>query len=155
MPRKKTSEFESYESKKKTDRHARITRSMIDSDAWRELGVHEVAVYLMLKNMHFKKTQHGAVIDDNRRRLIITFKEARECLKMSGKRFKKAIDKLESVGLIEVVQRSRNMKHANIYGLSDKWHNYKAERPGKKWPTHRKVKRSEEVSEDGLIRVEF
>ncbi|MFO8078446.1 MAG: hypothetical protein R6U21_07390, partial [Thermoplasmatota archaeon] len=28
------SEFESYESKKKTDRHARITRSMIDSDAW-------------------------------------------------------------------------------------------------------------------------
>jgi len=152
---KKISEFESFEAKKTTEKHLRITRSMIDSEAWRELGAHEIAVYLMLKHMFFKKTEHGFVIAENSRRLIITFAEAKECLKVSGSRFKKAIDKLEAVGLIDVVQRSRNMKHANIYGLSDRWQEYETDKPGKKWPLRRTKELPEEETPAGYIRLDY
>ncbi len=128
---------------------------MIDSEAWRELGAHEVAVYLMLKHMFYKTTVDGAVTEQNSKRLIITFAEAKECLKISGARFKKAIDKLEAVGLIDVVQRSRNMKHANIYGLSARWQEYKAEKPGKKWPLRRIKDDPGEEAIDGYVRLDY
>ncbi len=43
---------------------------------------------------------------------------------MSWDRFKKSIDKLLQVGLIDIVKHRPQNRKATIYGLSSRWHKY-------------------------------
>ena len=105
--------FLPFESASKNSAYARITRNMVKSRAWQELNTFEQVLYLHLK----LKYKPGSEKD-----LSFTYKEGEKL--MSKRTFTKSIDKLIAVGLVDLIRHAPYSQACNIYGLSDRWHDY-------------------------------
>ncbi len=107
--------FHPFESKSENSPYARITRSMVNSPAWQELNCYEQTLYLQLKLKYTGKP--GSEKD-----ISFTYQEGEKL--MSKRVFTRSIDKLIEVGLIDLVRHMPYSSLCNIYGLSDRWHDY-------------------------------
>jgi len=122
MARKKqTWRFKDFESFSNNGRWTRIAGDMIQSKAWKALGVYEQSLYLHMKNK-FRVNKQG---DSNERNISFTYEEGQQL--MSKARFIKAIDRLIEVGFIDLVEHWQHSKRPTIYGLSTRWKDYGTE----------------------------
>jgi hypothetical protein len=119
MPRKKKPTHRSFESMNDHGRFIKLTVSMMESEAWKQLTVYEQALYLHIKAKYRGIGRNGT---DNSRDLSFTYQEGTRL--MSRYRFTRAIDALIEVGLIDIVRHLPQAREATIYGLSDRWHHY-------------------------------
>ncbi len=110
--------FHSFESITENSPYARITRNMVKSKAWQELNAYEQVLYLHLKLKYTGKP--GSEKD-----LSFTYKEGENL--MSKRTFTRSMDKLIAVGLVDLIRHMPYSQACNIYGLSDRWHNYGTE----------------------------
>jgi len=94
-------------------KYVRITKSMITSRAWKELDTFDKVAY-----MHFKLEYNG-----NKKEVKLPYKDMDGV--MSRDRFKKCIDNLLKVGLIDIVHHRPQARDATIYGLSSRWHKFR------------------------------
>ncbi len=120
MARIRKASFEKFESISENSNYVRLTHSMLQSLAWKELPPDAVSVYLHLKAKYKFKSSTG---EHNAHNLEMTYKEA-AALHIPKKKFTKAIDKLLEVGLLDLVEHRPYSKLCNIYGLSTRWHKY-------------------------------
>jgi len=125
--------FHSFESSTENSPYARITRNMINSRAWQALNCFEQTIYLHLKLKYSGKP--GGEKD-----ISFTYKEGEKL--MSKRVFTRSIDKLIEVGLIDLVEHRPYSAACNIYGLSDRWHNYGTDEFIEKIRPKRKMKAS-------------
>ena len=88
---------------------------MVNSPAWQELNTYEQTLYLHLKLKYTGKP-------GSERNIFFTYKEGEKL--MSKRVFTRSLDKLIEVGLIDLVKHMPYSALRNIYGLSDRWHNY-------------------------------
>jgi hypothetical protein len=107
--------FHPFESRSENSPYARITRNMVNSQAWQELNPYEQALYLHMKLKYTGKP--GSEKD-----ISFTYKEGEKL--MSKRVFTRSLDKLIEVGLIDLVRHMPYSALCNIYGLSDRWHEY-------------------------------
>jgi len=88
---------------------------MVNSQAWQELSPYEQTLYLHMKLKYTGKP--GSEKD-----ISFTYKEGEKL--MSKRVFTRSLDKLIEVGLIDLVRHMPYSASCNIYGLSDRWHDY-------------------------------
>lgn len=93
--------------------HIRITRSMMESKAWKTLSVHSIVLY-----MHFKAKYTGS----NENNISFTYKEAMEI--MNDRTFTKCIDQLIECGFVKLIEQNWTTRRPNIYGFNDQWKNF-------------------------------
>lgn len=118
MPRKKKPTHQSFESKNEHGRFMKLTINMLESKAWQELDAYDIAAYV-----HFKsKLTKNKAGDFNHQNISLTYKEMETV--MSWGRFKKSVDNLLRVGLIDIVRHSPHTRDATIYALSSRWHKF-------------------------------
>ncbi len=112
--------FKPYESRSASGsiKHLRITHNMLNSKAWQQLDPYDITTYLYFKSKYYKK-KNG---DFNYKNISLTYGEMEPV--MSWGRFKKSIDNLLRVGLIDIVRHRPQARDATIYGLSSRWHKY-------------------------------
>ena len=113
--------FKDFESRSANSRYFRITSDMMNSAAWKELDPYDITTYAYLKSKYYVK-KDGT---DNVRDISLTYEEMTSL--MSQNRFKKSIDKLISVGLIDLEIHNPHTRKATIYSLSKRWHSYKTQ----------------------------
>jgi len=118
--KKQTWRLQDFESKTDNGRWTRVAGDMLESKAWQQLTVYEIAVYLHMKNK-FRVKNTG---EHNGRDISFTYNEAVTKLKMGRARFTKAIDTLLAVGLIDMVEHNPHSPQATIYGFSSRWQLY-------------------------------
>lgn len=109
MSRKKTP-FLPYEGIKATDKHIRITHSMLISKVFKRLSKSSIILYIYMKDWACGR---------------IEFEYPQSLCKdiLSSATFWSCIDELEQNGFIEVKKRSRLTRYKNIYRFSSKWNN--------------------------------
>jgi hypothetical protein len=107
--------FQPFESSSENSPYVRITKNMINSPAWQELNCFEQTLYLHMKFKYNGKP--GGEKD-----ISFTYKEGEKL--MSKRVFTRSMDKLIEVGLIDLVKHMPYSSSWNIYGLSDRWHDY-------------------------------
>jgi hypothetical protein len=95
------------------NRHLRITMSMMESQAWKQLSVHAMVLYL-----HIKAKYTGHNMDD----ISFTYAEGEEL--MNKLTFTKALDQLIDYGFIRVIRQSWTSREPNIYGLHSMWQHF-------------------------------
>ena len=96
---------------------AGIEFKMMESEAFKNLSIHTKWLY-----MEFKHRFYG----DNKRHIIFTYQEVIKI--MSINTFFKCRNKLIENGLIDIVKRGGLFKQPMIYGLSDRWKQYKTKK---------------------------
>ncbi len=113
-------------------------RDIIFSDAWRKLvGNNQAAamyVYMIFRTKMIMKPHIGAKAKssgkgnyycENIDFIQFTYREALRKYGLTFPRFKRAIDWLIRVGLIDLVYQSRGVyKDVNLYGISERWREY-------------------------------
>ncbi|WP_339820502.1 hypothetical protein MKZ15_05650 [Paenibacillus sp. FSL R7-0216] len=114
MPRKKKDYgFKPFEGTSTKGRHLRITLSMMESKAWKELSVHSIALYIHMK----AKFNY-----DNEYNISFTYAEGEQL--MTEQTFSKSLDQLNDLGFIKVIKSGWTTRTATIYGFSDQWKYY-------------------------------
>jgi hypothetical protein len=113
--RSRKANFHSFESRSENSPYARITRNMVNSPAWQELNPYEQTLYL-----HMKLKYNGKPGSENN--ISFTYKEG--TMLMSKPVFTRSMDKLIEVGLVDLFRHMPYSKLSNIYGFSDRWHEY-------------------------------
>ncbi|MFF2907672.1 hypothetical protein [Paenibacillus sp. NPDC057934] len=114
MPRKKKDYgFRPFEGISSKGRHLRITQSMMESRAWKELSCHSITLYLYMK----AKFNY-----DNENDISFTYAEGQQL--MTEPTFAKSLDQLNDLGFIKVVKGGWTTRTATIYGFSDQWKFY-------------------------------
>lgn len=94
MPRKKKDYgFRPFEGTSSKGRHLRITQSMMESTAWKELTCHSITLYLYMK----AKFNY-----DNENDISFTYAEGQQL--MTESTFTKTLDQLNDLGFIKVVK---------------------------------------------------
>jgi len=91
---------------------------MTRSKAWAELDAYDITAYLCFKSKYYVKSNG----ENNATDISLTYEEMSPI--MSWGRFKKSIDNLLRVGLIDIVRHRPQTRDATIYGLSSRWHKY-------------------------------
>jgi len=91
---------------------------MLRSKAWAELDAYDVTAYINFKSKYHVKSTG----ENNSKDISLTYEEMGAV--MSWGRFKKSIDNLLRVGLIDIVRHKPQAREATIYGLSVRWHKY-------------------------------
>lgn len=118
MPRKKKDYgFKLFEGTSTKGRHLRITVSMMDSKAWKELSCHSIALYIHMK----AKFNY-----DNEDDISFTYAEGQKL--MNEATFSKSLDQLNDLGFIKVIRSGWTTRTATIYGFSDQWKHYGTEK---------------------------
>jgi len=107
--------FHPFESRSENSPYARITKNMVNSQAWQQLNCFEQTLYL-----HMKLKYNGK--PGSERDISFTYAEGQKL--MCKQTFTKSIDKLIEIGLIDLVTHSPFSAACNIYGLSSRWHSY-------------------------------
>lgn len=110
--------FKSFESRTKNSRYVRITVDMMKSLAWQELDTYDMVAYLCFKSEYYERNNKT----DNQKDLSLTYDNMKKA--MSPDRFRKCVDNLIRVGLIDIIIHKPQTRDATIYGLSDRWHAY-------------------------------
>lgn len=114
MPRKKKDYgFKPFEGTSTKGRHLRITHSMLESKAWKELSVHSIALYIHMK----AKFNY-----DNENNISFTYAEGQQL--MTEQTFSKSLDQLNDLGFIKVIKSGWTTRTPSIYGFSDQWKYY-------------------------------
>jgi len=114
--KKRDSKFEPFEGKSKTGRHIRLTASMLQHRAWKELKPIGFKLYALLK------TKYAGI--DRGIEFECTYKEILQKTRLVDDSTKKAFDDLIRKGFIEVVENNRSRMKANKYKFSSKWQHY-------------------------------
>jgi len=94
---------------------------MLRSKAWQELDAYDITTYIYFKSKYHVKSNG----ENNSTDISLTYEEMEPV--MSWGRFKKSIDALLRVGLIDIIRHSPQTRNATIYGLSSRWHKYGAD----------------------------
>ncbi len=118
IPRKRKANFEPFESRTANSKYLRITADMLKSKAWQELDPYDITAYMYFKDKYHVKSNGDSNVKD----ISLTYEEMEPV--MSWGRFKKSIDSLLRVGLIDIVHHRPQARDATIYGLSSRWHKY-------------------------------
>lgn len=114
MPRKKKDYgFKPFEGTSSKGRHLRITLSMMESKAWKELSCYSIALYIHMK----AKFNY-----ENENNISFTYAEGEQL--MTEQTFSKSLDQLNDLGFIKVVKSGWTTRTATIYGFSDQWKYY-------------------------------
>lgn len=120
MSRKKTFKNEKWESNNtQVKKFTKICDDMMESMAWKELGLESQGLYLFLKKKYIKKSDGS----DNSSDIHIVNKDYR-ILKKSKNSIMKYLDILIDKGFIKVIAHGKFARKPNIYGFSDKWKKY-------------------------------
>jgi hypothetical protein len=90
-----------------------IPKEMMNSKMWEKLNNYSVRAYLEIA-----KKYNG----NNERNLSYTYQEAEKY--MDRRTFKKAIDELVELGLIDIIRSGGLHRVCNIYALSKRWQLY-------------------------------
>ncbi len=117
-PRARKANFETFESSTANSKYLRITADMMRSKAWAELDAYDISAYLYFKQKYHVKSNGDTNVKD----ISLTYEEMESV--MSWGRFKKSIDKLLQVGLIDIIKHRPQTRAPTIYGLSSRWHKY-------------------------------
>lgn len=126
----KKATFKKFESRKANSKYIRITKDMMESEAWAKLDVYDTNAYIHFKSKYY---ENNRIKTSNEKDISLTYKEMSKA--MSSDRYKKSIDNLLEYGFIDIVKHSPQTRDATIYGLSSRWHDYgngnfkKASRP--------------------------
>lgn len=115
MAKQRRANFSAFESISKNSRYVRLTESMMQSRAWRELDIYARALYTEIKRKHNGKPE-------GERNISFTYAEGRQI--MSKAKFTQARDSLIEKGFIDLVRHEPYGAAPTIYGLSARWHNY-------------------------------
>ena len=107
--------FLPFESRSENSPYARITKSMVNSLAWQELNCYEQVLYINLKLKYNGKP--GSEKD-----ISFTYKEGEKL--MSKRVFTRSLDRLIEKGFIDLIRHMPYSASCNIYGFSDRWHDY-------------------------------
>ncbi len=120
MPRKnlKKANFKSFESRKVNSKHIRIAEDMMESKAWKELDPYDITAYMNFKRKYYVRSDHT----DSSKDISLTYEGMGHL--MSPERFKKSIDNLIRVGLIDLEKHKPQTREATIYSLSARWHKF-------------------------------
>lgn len=110
---KKNNNFRSFEALGSSDRHLRLTQSMMLSKAWGELSCHSITLYVHMKLKFNYKNE-----DD----ISFTYAEGKKL--MSERTFMKSIEQLIDLGFIKIVRQGWTSREPNIFGFSDQWKHY-------------------------------
>jgi hypothetical protein len=123
MPKVKTkiANFKPFESRKTNSKHIRITEDMTTSEAWGQLDPYDITAYMRFKRKYYVRSDQT----DNSKNISLTYKEMGDL--MSPDRFKKCVDNLLRVGLIDIENHKPQTRDATIYSLSTRWHKYGTE----------------------------
>lgn len=109
--------FKNFESKFKGEKqkHLRLTDSMLLSDAYYNLSSNAKVVY-----QEMKRKYNGSNEND----ISLTYREAKEHLRMDSRAFTKAIDNLLECGFIKLIHQGWHKADPTIYGFSSEWQKY-------------------------------
>jgi hypothetical protein len=118
MRKKHGNNFRLFEGKKITERHVRITESMIASEAWMELKATSVKLYISLKLRYNGANQEGIEFPHSE---VEKIGISKDCIK-------KCFDDLIEHGFIECVHQGRFSRTPNKYKLSNKWQAWQKDR---------------------------
>jgi hypothetical protein len=128
--RARKANFEAFECRTANSKYLRITADMMRSKAWAELDPFDITAYVYFKEKYHVKSTG----ENNARDISLTYKEMEAV--MSWGRYKKSVDNLLRVGLIDLVKHRPHTRDCTIYGLSSRWHKYGQEDV----KTHQRVK---------------
>lgn len=142
--RQKTRPLETYEStltimrgsRRSPDTYARITDSILLSEAFRDLKPHIQMLYIFMREQDIGKRKPNRDFDEtspnwesirSERCFYFPWHTAKAYSKRyegNGSRLYKDIDVLIEHGFIEKVLSGRNTRKNSIYKYSDKWHKW-------------------------------
>lgn len=108
-----------------------ISRSLVNSDAWKELkGASMLAYTIFLTKRQIEKVKYRASRSKTDFRIVnngeiqFTYQEAEE-RGVTRPRFARAIDQLVELGFIDIARAGSGLhKDATQYGISDRWKEY-------------------------------
>ena len=123
-----------------TDVSANIYGSMMLSDAWNELTLRQIKLYIACKHQYYaekKKPDEFITVEekvDNKEPDLskrFTMNKSKWCdiykiyPKSASAIFYKDIVALETLGFIDIIQRGGKSGYKNIYQFSSRWRGYK------------------------------
>lgn len=120
MAKKDKAIHQAFEGRDKRGQFTKITRDMMQSEAWQALTLRQQGLYLHLKSKYREKKIDGVVIESNKDNISLPEAEWRG---MYGNynTFKKDMDALRLHGFIQTVARAKYMGKPNLYGFTTTW----------------------------------
>lgn len=121
MPRAKKTIHQPFEGRDPRGQFTKITRSMMQSSAWKDLSLRQQGLYLHLKAKYTQKVTHGIVESTNRDNISLPKTEWFPTLYGDYRTFSADMQRLEDNGFIRTIRYGKAMHQCNLYGFTDEW----------------------------------